>query len=73
MARSPLHEVWDRICEVEGVPRGAKQIKRLGRLVRDIDGLLSFAVQLSEPRREVFRLGVLAAMLAALAGPSGRR
>ncbi|MDA1082506.1 MAG: hypothetical protein O2973_12715 [Gemmatimonadetes bacterium] len=68
VARSPLHDVWHRVCEVERVPVGAKRLERLRRLVREVDGLLPAIARPSGPTLETFRLGVLAAMLSALLG-----
>jgi hypothetical protein len=66
VARSPLHDVWHRLCVIERVPVGPNQIKRLERLVRQVDGLLPAVGRPSGVPLEVFRLGILAAMLAAL-------
>jgi hypothetical protein len=66
VARSPLHEVWHRLCAIERVPLGPRQLTRLARLVRQVDGLLPAVGRPSGLPLEVFRLGILAAMLAAL-------
>ena len=66
VARSPLHDVWHHICEVERVPKGKKRLRRLTALVKKIDGLLPADVRPHGVALETFRLGVLAAMLAAL-------
>jgi len=68
VARSPLHEVWHRRCEIERVPMGSPRLKHLERLVRQIDGLLPAVARPSGSLLETFRLGILAAMLAALDG-----
>ena len=66
VARSPLHDVWHLVCEIERVPIGEKRLKRLRLLVQQVDALLPSAARPSGTPLETFRLGVLAAMLAAL-------
>lgn len=66
VSRSPLHDVWAYVSDVEGLPEGEPRLKRLRRLVKQVDGLLPAAVRPSGAPLETFRLGVLAAMLAAL-------
>ncbi|MFI5228498.1 MAG: hypothetical protein ACHQWU_05490 [Gemmatimonadales bacterium] len=66
VARSPLHEAWDRICRLEGIAEGEPRLKRLRRLVKQIDDLLPGEARPVGAALELYRLGILAAMLATL-------